>query len=174
MPNAIRPLFRAAKTVGGALFLSCCLFACATSERIQESAQDSRAAGELAQDAAIAGAVYKLLLPSSSDLILLGLAYVIYDPLAPNWEIETTRVSEEVFRMQLTLKRFHTGGEGEAQYLFRRNARRIAQAAGYDDYRVLRYEEGIESASRAARRFGEGEIQLLRTSGPAEGNSSLP
>jgi hypothetical protein len=143
--------------------LACLLLACATGERFQESAQNPKAAGELAQDVAIAGAAYKLLLPSGSDLILLGLAYVIYDPLAPNWEIETTRVSEDVFRMQFTMKRLHTGGEGEAQYLFRRNARRIAQAAGYDDYQVLRYEEGIESASRASRRFGEGEIRLIRT-----------
>ena len=144
----------------GALFL---LSACTTVERLQESMQTPRAAGELAQDGAIAGAIYKLLLPASADLILLGLAYVIYDPLAPNWEIETMRVDENVFKMQLSMKRFHTGGEGEAQYIFRRNARRIAQAAGYDDYQVLRYEEGIESATIASRRFGEGEIRLLKT-----------
>jgi hypothetical protein len=156
--GAMRRLF--SFSVCGALpFL---LYACATAERIQESMQDPRAAGELAQDAAIVGAAYKLLLPAGSDLILRGLAYVIYDPLAPNWEIETTRVSENVFRMQFIMKRFHSGGEGEAQYIFRRNARRIAQAAGYDDYQVLRYEEGIESATHTARRFGEGEIRLVR------------
>lgn len=114
------------------------------------------------QDVAIAGAVYKLLLPAKPDLILLGIAYMIYDPLAPNWEVETIRVSDDVFQMQLTMKRLRSGGEGEAQYIFRRNARRISQAAGYDDYRVLRYEEGIESASLMPRRFGEGEIQLLK------------
>jgi hypothetical protein len=138
------------------------LSACTTAERLQESMQDSKTIDQFAQDAAIAGAIYKFLLPTSGDLILLGLAYVIYDPLAPNWEIETTRVSEGVFRMQFFMKRFHSGGEGEASYVFRRNARRIAQAAGYDDYQVLRYEEGIESATLAARRFGEGEIRLIR------------
>jgi hypothetical protein len=136
--------------------------ACATVERIQENARDPKAAGELVQDVAIAGAVYKLLLPAKPDLILLGIAYMIYDPLAPNWEVETIRVSDDVFQMQLTMKRLRSGGEGEAQYIFRRNARRISQAAGYDDYRVLRYEEGIESASLMPRRFGEGEIQLLK------------
>jgi hypothetical protein len=139
------------------------LSACATTERLRESTQSPKTAGELAQDAAIASAIYKLLLPTGGDLILLGLAYVIYDPLAPNWEIETTRVSEDVFRMQFSMKRFHSGGEGEASYVFRRNARRIVQAAGYDDYLVLRYEEGIESATIASRRFGEGEIRLVRT-----------
>ena len=139
------------------------LSACTTAERLQESMQDSRSAGELMQDAAIAGAIHRFLLPTGGELILLGLAYVIYDPLAPNWEIETTRVSEDVFRMQFFMKRFHSGGDGEASHIFRRNARRIAQAAGYDDYQVLRYEEGIESATLASRRFGEGEIRLLRT-----------
>lgn len=138
------------------------LCACATVERIQESAQNPKAAGELVQDAAIAGAAYKVLLPMKPELILLGLAYVIYDPLAPNWEVEVIRVGDDVFQMQLTMKRLYIGGEGEAQYIFRRNARRIVQAMGYDDYRVLRYEEGIESAARAPRRFGEGEIRLLK------------
>jgi hypothetical protein len=45
---------------------------------------------------------------------------------------------------------------------FIRGARRIAQAAGYDDYRILRYEKGVESAAFASHRFGEGEIRLLK------------
>ena len=149
-----------ARLAAGALLL---LSACTTAGRLQESMQNTKVAGELVQDAAIAGAIHRFLLPTGSELILLGLAYVIYDPLAPNWEIETTRIREDVFRMQFFMKRFHSGGDGEASYLFRRNARRIAQAAGYDDYQVLRYEDGIESATPASRRFGEGEIRLLRT-----------
>jgi hypothetical protein len=155
-------LARRSPPVAACSALAFLLVSCATAERIEESTQNPKAAGELAQAAAVAGVAYKLLLPTGSDLILLGLAYVIYDPLAPNWEIETTRVGEDVFRMQLTMKRFHTGGEGEAQYIFRRNARRIAQAAGYDDYQLLRYEEGVESATLASRRFGEGEIRLVK------------
>jgi hypothetical protein len=161
-PAARKP---ARPAVARALFLLPLLLAaaCATVEHLHESAQDPKAAEELAQDAALAGAAYKLLLPNGSELILLGLAYIIHDPLAPNWEIETLRISEDVFKVQCTMKRFRTGGEGEAQYLFRRNARRIAQAAGYEDYQILRYEEGIESAAFAPRRFGEGEIRLSRS-----------
>ncbi|MDR2261221.1 MAG: hypothetical protein LBE06_09930 [Azoarcus sp.] len=161
MRNVLRtPRARHLAVAGGALLMLC---ACATAERIQESARNPKAAGELVQDVATAGAVYKLLLPIKPELILLGIAYVIYDPLAPNWDVETIRVGDDVFQMQLTMKRLYVGGEGEAQYIFRRNARRVAQAAGYDDYRILRYEEGIESASRTPRRFGEGEIRLLKT-----------
>jgi hypothetical protein len=138
------------------------LCACATIDRLRESTHDADSAGELAQDAAIVGLGYRLFLPGSPGMILLGIAYLMHDPLAPNWTIETIRVREDVFRMQLTMKRRHTGGEGEAQYIFRRNARRLAQAAGYDDYVVLRYGEGIESATSAARRFGEGEIRLIK------------
>ncbi|MDR2638069.1 MAG: hypothetical protein LBB55_07005, partial [Zoogloeaceae bacterium] len=100
-----------------------------------------------------------------SDLILVGLVYLMVDPLAPNWEIETLRVSEDVFKMQLSMKSYHTGGAGEAQYIFRRNARRLARAAGYDDYVVLHYEEGIESGTIATHRFSEGEIRLVRNDG---------
>jgi hypothetical protein len=143
--------------------MACCVFpvlcACATAERVRESAHDAKAAGELAQDIVAAGLGYKLFLTGHPEL---GIAYLMLDPLAPNWEIEIIRMSENVFRMQLTMKRYHTGGEGEAQYIFRRNARRLAQSAGYDDYVVLHYEEGLESATSAARRFGEGEIRLIK------------
>jgi hypothetical protein len=138
------------------------LCACATIDRLQESVREEGFAREPAPDAAIAESGYRYSLPESSDLIRPGRAYLIDDPLAPNWEIETVRTREDVFRMQLTMKRHRTGGDGEAQYIFRRNARRLAEAAGYDDYLVLRYEEGIESATFAAYRFGVGEIRLIR------------
>jgi hypothetical protein len=93
---------------------------------------------------------------------MLGLAYLIYDPIAPNWEIETIRVSEDIFTLQLTMKRFHNGGEGEAQYVFQRNVERLADAAGYDGYTILRYEEGIDSSTLGSRRFGKGRIRLFK------------
>jgi hypothetical protein len=143
-----------------------CLFpllsACTAIDRLQESVRDAGSAGELVQDVAFAGLGYESFLPESADLIRLGIAYLMSDPLAPNWEIKTVRTRENVFRMQLTMKRRRTGGDGEAQYIFRRNARRLADAAGYDDYMLLRYEEGIESATSTARRFGAGEIRLIR------------
>ncbi|MDR0380317.1 MAG: hypothetical protein LBI62_10340 [Candidatus Accumulibacter sp.] len=152
-----------AVTIFPSLLLLLSLSGCGTVEDVRKNTQNPQTIIEdVVPAAAFAGAGYKLLLPVGSERILLGLAYVIYDPLAPNWEIETTRISEDVFRMQCSMKRFHTGGEGEAQYLFRRNARRIAQAAGYDDFQIMRYEEGIESATFASRRFGEGEIRLIR------------
>ncbi|MDR0674341.1 MAG: hypothetical protein LBF93_11990 [Zoogloeaceae bacterium] len=114
--------------------MACCVFpmlcACATVERVRESMHDARAAGELTQDVVVAGLWYSLFLTGNPKL---GIVYLMLDPLAPNWEIETTRTSEDVFRMQLTMKRYNSGGEGEAQYIFRHNARRLVQAADYDD-----------------------------------------
>jgi hypothetical protein len=153
----------AAVTIFPSLLLLFLLSGCGTVEDIRKNARNPQTIIEdVVPAAAFAGMGYKLLLPVGPERILLGLAYVIYDPLAPNWEIETIRISEDVFRMQCSMKRFHAGGEGEARYLFHRNARRIAQAAGYDDFRITRYEEGIESATFAPRRFGEGEIRLIR------------
>jgi hypothetical protein len=160
MDVVCRGKIRAPRGVIACLFPLLC--ACATIDRLQESARDEGSAGEFAQDAAFAESGYGNSLPENSDSIRPGRAYLIDDPFAPNWEIEIIRTREDVFRMQLTMKHRRTGGDGEAQYIFRRNARRLADAAGYDDYVILRYEEGIESATFAAHRFGVGEIRLIR------------
>src|SRR5574343_850148 len=49
-------------------------------------------------------------------------AYMVYDPLAPNWEIEESRLNEETYRLSLKMKRFHTGGAGESLQVFKRRA----------------------------------------------------
>lgn len=89
-------------------------------------------------------------------------AYALYDPLAPTWHIEATRIAEDIWRLDLRMKRLVTGGEGEAGQIFRRNARRIAEGAGHQLYEVMRYEEGIESTRPFARRVASGDIRLTR------------
>ncbi len=114
------------------------------------------------QNVAVLGLANKLLAPTASQLANFGLAYLIYDPLAPNWEIEETRVSEDVFYLQLRMKRYFTGGEGEAMLILKRRAGLLQRELGYGGYRILDYAEGIESHTMAARRFGEGSIKLVR------------
>lgn len=118
--------------------------------------------GENLQNLAIVGAGEQLIGPSLRDWTLFGLAYLIYDPLAPNWEIEETRLSEDRFYLQLRMKRYFTGGEGEAKRIFQRRAAQLQRELGYSAYRILDYAEGIDSQTLAARRFGEGSIQLVR------------
>ncbi|MDR3055833.1 MAG: hypothetical protein LBU53_10620 [Zoogloeaceae bacterium] len=114
------------------------------------------------QDIAEAALAYKVIKPSGGDLIVFGLAYLVYDPLAPNWEIQEVRLSEDVFQMQLTMKRHFSGGEGEAMRILKRRAIQLQRELGYGSYRILDYSEGIESATLAAYRTGEGRVQLVR------------
>ncbi|GHT93870.1 hypothetical protein AGMMS49545_14130 [Betaproteobacteria bacterium] len=114
------------------------------------------------QDIAGAALAYKLIKPSGGDLIILGLAYLVYDPLASNWEIQEVRLSEDVFQMRFTMKRHFSGGEGEAMQILKRRAAQLQRELGYSSYRILDYSEGIESATLAAYRTGEGRVQLVR------------
>jgi hypothetical protein len=114
------------------------------------------------QNVAAAAFAYKLVKPAGNDLVLFGLAYLVIDPLAPNWEISETRVGEDTFHLQLVMKRRFSGGEGEALQVLKRRASQLKRELGYHDYRILDYSEGIESATLAAWRVGEGHFQLTR------------
>lgn len=89
-------------------------------------------------------------------------AYLIIDPLAPNWEIEEAKFPEERYLMSLHMKRVYSGGAGEARTVFHRRAGELMQAGGYDGYQVLEYSEGMESSALGAQRVAKGMIQLTK------------
>ena len=146
------PTRRLAVTCAAALFLA----GCAT--QISEVNMTK----EQTQTAAQAGLGYLLFKPGGKDLIMLGLAYIVYDPLAPNWEIEETQETDDIYRMELRMKAHFSGGEGEAMAILKRRARFLQQERGFAGYQILSYNEGIESKTLAARRYGEGVIRMLR------------
>lgn len=84
-----------------------------------------------------------------------------YDPLAPNWEIEETRLTEDTFAYSLKMKRYHTGGAGESMQVLKRRATQIQQELGYNSYQLLEYNEGIESQTLGARRVAEARIRFV-------------
>lgn len=90
-----------------------------------------------------------------------ALAYVVLDPLSPNWNIEEAKLAPDRYYLSLRMKRVAAGGEGEARLVFKRRATELAAAGGYGGYEVLAYSEGIESLL-PARRVGEGVIRLVR------------
>jgi outer membrane protein OmpA-like peptidoglycan-associated protein len=149
------------------------LFGCATVEKAQnqlakipghlESAKDALGVERRDWPDAAAGLLaYQLLKPSGGELILTGLAYIIVDPMSPNWHIEETRLGEDTFYLRATLKRHNRGGEGEAARLFQRRAEQLLREFGYSSYLLLNYSEGIESRYTGAERYGEGRVQLVR------------
>lgn len=88
-------------------------------------------------------------------------AWYVIDPAAPNWEVARTQISPTRYRIELRMKRFHTGGDGEAEPLFTRHAEGIAEDLGAGEYRLVSYNEGIDSETAVARRWARGVIELL-------------
>ena len=89
-------------------------------------------------------------------------AYLVYDPLAPNWNIEERRVDEETYALALRAKSFRIGGDGEAYQILKRRASSLQREKGYAGYRILDYSESIESGTPFTHRSGEGTIRLVR------------
>ena len=100
----------------------------------------------------------------SLENMLIGAAiFYFVDPLAPNWEGELRRVSEDTFSIAMRSKRFRsTGGDGEAGRVFKRNAEQIVREGGYAGYAIMAYSEGIESEVIGALRYAEGTIRINR------------
>lgn len=98
----------------------------------------------------------------ASGAFILGAVYLVYDPLAPNWEIEESRLAEDTFRLSLKMKRYHTGGAGESLQALRRRAVQLQSELGYGGYQLAEYSEGIESQTLGARRVAEGTIKLVK------------
>ena len=92
----------------------------------------------------------------------LAVAYIVIDPLAPNWEVKETKLSSSEYQLSLRMKYFHTGGDGESRQVFRRRAAKLAREGGYGGYQIVSYSEGIDSTTvPAAQQVSEGVIQLV-------------
>lgn len=98
----------------------------------------------------------------ATSAVIVGAIYLVYDPLAPNWEIEESRLDEDTYRFSLKMKRYHTGGGGESMQVLRRQASQLQREQGFAAYEILEYTEGIDSQTLGARRVAEGTIKLVR------------
>lgn len=88
--------------------------------------------------------------------------YIVYDPLAPNWEIEEARLNDDTYRFSLKMKRYHTGGAGESIQILKRRASQLQYEQGFGSYQIVEYTEGIDSQTIGARRVAEGVIRLVQ------------
>jgi hypothetical protein len=91
----------------------------------------------------------------------IGIAYVVIDPLAPNWEIRETKLSDTRFRIDMRKKRITTGGDGESIDLFHRQAEQIAAQLESPGYTIMSWNEGVESDFLIARRWSRGVIEVV-------------
>lgn len=90
-----------------------------------------------------------------------GAAYLILDPLAPNWELEEAHLGEAYIHMDLKMRRYYAGGAGEARVVFHRRAKALVQTGGYGSYQVIEYSEGLESSMLGSQRVAQGVIRLI-------------
>lgn len=95
----------------------------------------------------------------------VGAAWLILDPLAPNWDIEETRLPQDHVHVQLKMKRYTSGGAGEARELFHRRAKQLMREGGYARYEVVEYAESLTSAFYGGQRQASGVIRLTRAAG---------
>lgn len=98
----------------------------------------------------------------AAGALLIGAVHLYYDPLAPNWEIEETRLNEDTYRFSLKMKRYHTGGAGESIQILKRRASQLQFEQGYNAYLLMEYNEGIDSQTLGARRVAEGTVKLMQ------------
>ncbi len=94
-----------------------------------------------------------------------GAAWLILDPLAPNWRIEEARLPEDHLHLSLRMKRYYAGGAGEARQIFHRRARELMRAGGFGGYEVIEYAEGIESSVVGSQRTATGVVRFVRSAG---------
>ncbi len=92
----------------------------------------------------------------------VSLVSMILDPLAPNWEIEESRLAEDTYRYEMRMKRYNVGGAGESLQILRRRAAQLQRERGYGGYELLEYSEGIESLTFGARRVAEAIVRLTQ------------
>ena len=98
----------------------------------------------------------------ATGLAIAGAIYMVYDPLAPNWEIEESKLSDDTYRFALKMKRYHTGGAGESIQILKRRAGTLQYEQGFGAYQIVEYSEGIDSETLGARRDASGIVKLVQ------------
>ena len=86
--------------------------------------------------------------------------YLLYDPLAPNWQIKGRRINDNQYEFKLRAKNFRTGGDGESRLVVIRRAKELQAAAEASSYRIVEFNEGVISATPFPHRYAEAIIEL--------------
>ena len=90
-----------------------------------------------------------------------GAAWLILDPLAPNWDIQEARLPENHVHFSMKMKRFYAGGAGEARAIFHRRAQEMMRAGGFGNYEVVEYSEGMVSSVLGSQRTAAGVVRFI-------------
>lgn len=94
--------------------------------------------------------------------LYVGAAWLIVDPLAPNWELEEARLPDDYVHFSLKMKRIYNGGAGEARSVLDRRARALVREGGFLGYEIVEYAERLDSSVLGSQRKAEGVIRLIK------------
>ncbi len=130
----------------------------------------TRADGDIPRKGTVIPATTLKLSPSISVALekvviwagLAGAAYLVLDPLAPNWSIEEAPLGDQHVHFSLKMKRYYAGGAGEARAVFNRRAKELMRLNEFDGYEVMEYSESLDSSVIGSQRQAEGVILLTR------------
>lgn len=89
-----------------------------------------------------------------------AIAYYVMDPFSPNWDIQEAQFPNDHYHLSLKMKRYYSGGAGEARVVFNHRAKELANAGGFSGYKILEYSEGLDSSVAGSQRVSEGVIVL--------------
>ncbi|HTY98370.1 MAG TPA: hypothetical protein VMB75_00940 [Rhodocyclaceae bacterium] len=92
----------------------------------------------------------------------IGVAYLLLDPWAPNWRVEEAPLGDGYVHFSLRMRRYYSGGAGEARLLFNRRAKELMEYNGYAAYDIVEYSEGMESSVLGSVRTAEGVVRYSK------------
>lgn len=98
--------------------------------------------------------------------VLGAVAFLVIDPLAPNWHIEQYDLGSRRYAFAMKKKRFTTGGDGEAMQVLRRRIQVLARQQGFGSFELVEFSEGIESNVPIAQRVSHSVVQFAPGPGP--------
>jgi hypothetical protein len=91
----------------------------------------------------------------------IAVAYLILDPLAPNWRVEEAQLDPHLVHFHMKMKRYYSGGGGEARLVLERRAKALVREGNFASYQVIEYKESLDSSVLGSQRVTESVIRLI-------------
>lgn len=86
--------------------------------------------------------------------------YRIYDPFYDTWDMKEAELENNRYYIELKMKHFNRGGEGEALAIFKRRADKVRELKKMGSYEILEFNERIENQVFYTRRIASGIFEI--------------
>lgn len=86
--------------------------------------------------------------------------YRIYDPFYDTWDMKEAELGNNRYYIEMKMKHFTRGGEGEALLMFKRRADKVRELQKMASYEILDFNESIENQVFHTRRVASGIFEL--------------